>query len=68
MPTFGPEIPLWTPRTAPSDEPVRHILDKQAEPGDTATALCGHEWKVRRIEGKGIRLATCDACLARVRA
>lgn len=64
MPVFDQSVPLWSPRTVTGADPVRHIVRQQVEPGQMATAACGHRWKVERVHNRGIAGVTCDLCLA----
>lgn len=68
MPTFTQDDPFWSPSEHAEGDKVVHLVDHQVDPGDMATALCGHRWKVERVHSRrGIGLATCDDCLSRAR-
>lgn len=60
---LNPEEP-WSPHRVDPIEPVRHIVEGMARPGEEATALCGVRWKVQQIHARGAGDATCEGCVA----
>lgn len=53
----------WSPTRVDPNEPVRHIVEGMARPGEEATALCGVRWKVQQVHSVGAGDSTCEGCV-----